>query len=332
MRANPKRIVLIFMLIAFLLVTFLATYVIQRNQSPTDAEALYGGRTETGYPSAGFLLIETSSGGLKLCGYSVLSARVAITASHCVDDAKNIYLGRGQFTQDSANLLKVDKAIQKAGWVENKARSSDFAVLNFSDTKGYFSSFAEVASVVEGCKYRVVAYGRTENSTDSANPPRKSTALCATNLTTDTFLVQGNNSGICFGDSGSPVFFDGTNRVVGVITSILTQTNTADSDASPCAFGNIAVVVRADANKSMIEDSLTAIDQNTQELTVVDGTTVEVVSDTLLARIGLSRLENLTEDDKYRVAIIGIILLMILIIFALIRLIRSPEKRNYVEI
>ncbi|MEO6728650.1 MAG: trypsin-like serine protease [Candidatus Dojkabacteria bacterium] len=318
------------MLLAFVLVTILTTYVIQRNQSPQDAEALYGGRTETGYPSAGFLLIETSAGGVKLCGYSVISSRVAITASHCVDDAKNIYLGRGQFTQDSANLLKVDKAIQKAGWVDNKARSSDFAVLNFSDTKGYFSSFGEVASVVDGCKYRVVGYGRTENADDSQNPPRKSTALCANSITTDTFLVQGNNSGICFGDSGSPVYFDGTNRIVGVITSILKQTT--DTSDNPCSFENVAVVVRADANKSMIEDSLTAIDQNTQELTVIDGTTVEIVSDTLLSRIGLSRLENLTEDDKLKVSILGIILLMVFIILALVKLLRSPSKQNYVEI
>ncbi|MFS8131323.1 MAG: trypsin-like serine protease [Candidatus Dojkabacteria bacterium] len=331
MRANPKRIILIFMLIAFVLVTMLATYVIQRNQSPTDAQALFGGRIESGYPSAGFLLIETTAGGLKLCGYSVLSGRVAITASHCVDDAKNIYMGRGDFNQDTSNLLKVDKAVQKAGWVESKARSSDFAVLNFSDTKGFFSSFAEVASVVEGCKYRVVAYGRTENAGDSSQPPRKSTSLCATSITQDTFLVQGNNAGICFGDSGSPVFFDGTNRVVGVITSILKQPGSSDT-ASPCDFNNTAVVVRADANKSMIEDSLTAVNQNTQELTVVDGTTVEVVSDTLLSRIGLSRLENLTEDDKFRVAIIGIIILMIIIIAMLIKLLRTPEKRAYVEI
>lgn len=330
MRAYPKRIVLLFMMGAFILATILATYVIQRNQSPTDAEALYGGRLESGYPSAGFLIIETTSGGLKLCGYTVLSGRLAVTASHCVDDAKNIYMGKGQFTQDSASLLKVDKAIQKAGWVESKARSSDFSILNFTDTKGFFTSFAEVASVVEGCKYRVVAYGRTENSTDSNNPPRKSTALCATSITNDTFLVQGNNSGICFGDSGSPVFFDGTNRLVGVITSILKPAG--DTSADPCGFGNTAVVVRTDANKSLIEDSLTAIDQNPQELNIVDGTTVEVASDTLLARIGLDRLNNLTEDEKYKILIFGIVILMIVIILSLIKLIRTPEKQNYLEI
>ncbi|MEP7103599.1 MAG: trypsin-like serine protease [Candidatus Dojkabacteria bacterium] len=327
---TPKRIVLIFLLITFILATILATYVIQRNQSPSDAEALYGGRLETGYPSAGFLINETTTGSLKLCGYSALNGRVAITASHCVDDAQNIYLGRGTFTQDTNDLLKVDKAIQKSGWVETKNRSSDFSVLNFSDTKGFFSSFAEVASVIEGCKYRVVAYGRTENETEAGNPPRKSTSLCASSITQDTFLVQGNNSGICFGDSGSPVFFDGTNKVVGLITSILKQNG--DTSDSPCAFGNVAVVVRADANKSMIENSLTAINQNTQELNVVDGTTVEVVSDTLLARIGLGRLENLTEDDRYKVAIIGIIGVMIIVILLLIKLLRSPEKKNYVEV
>lgn len=327
---TPKRIVIVLMLTAFVLTTMLATFVIQRNQSPLDAEALFGGRIENGYPSAGFLINETTSGSLKLCGYSALSGRVAITASHCVDEAKNVFLGRGQFSQDANNLLKVDKAIQKAGWVESKTRSSDFAILNFSDTKGFFSSFAEVASVVEGCKYRVVAYGRTENETDTGNPPRKSSPLCASNITRDTFLVEGNNSGICFGDSGSPVFFDGTNKVVGVITSILKENG--DTSDSPCAFGNVAVVVRADSNKSLIEDSLTAIDQNTQELSIVDGTTVEVVSDTLLARIGLGRLENLTEEDKYRVAIIGIIGLMIVVIFMLIKLLRSPEKKSYVEV
>lgn len=332
MRENTgvKKIILIILLLALMLTTILATYIIQRNQSPTDSEALFGGSVESGYPSAGFLITDNRNGGSKYCGYVAINARVGITAGHCVDDASGMYLGKGEFSFDKTKLIKVDKAVQKSGWADSKLRPDDFAVLNFRNSDGYLRDYAEVASPVEGCRYRVVAYGRTEDPSSIANPPRKSAALCASEITSKVFTVTGYGTGLCFGDSGSPVFYEGTNKVVGVIASIIKKDG--DNNENPCSFSNTAIVVRVDSNASLINENVQVAEPNAPDIEIINGFTVEVASDTLLGRIGLSRLENLSDDEKFNLSI-GVIILMIIVILVLIVvLLRRPDKKRYIEI
>src|SRR5690606_17506046 len=122
-------------------------------------------------------------------------------------------------------------------WVQNQERSSDFAILNFQNLNGYFTSFSNIASPREGCDMRVVAYGRTENPNEISIKPRKSAIVCASEIGRNTYVIsgRGQESGICFGDSGSPVYYNGTETLVGVVVSIILEDN---NQQQPCGFGN----------------------------------------------------------------------------------------------
>lgn len=293
-------------------------YQSQKEQDIKDSSALYGGKDEYGYPSAGFLITYTKDS-IKTCGYSVLTNTTAITASHCVDDAVNMYLGKNTFNSSLENKVTVLKATQKEGWINGKNRTEDFAILNFKN-QGFYQEFAQVASPVEGCKYKVVAYGRTEDPLEDKIKPRKSAQLCATEIGAETFKVNGGPSaGICFGDSGSPVYYEGTNKVVGVIVSIIHKNA---NDTNPCAFDNTAIVVRADANKKLIDEKIQASDPTFGGISVTDGLTISVAQETFFEKIGLGALDNLSERDKYLYLFIGVtvatgILIIITIIFLL---------------
>jgi secreted trypsin-like serine protease len=299
----------------------LVQIVANLNLSPDDSSALYGGILEEGYPSAGFL-VSYRSDAVATCGYAPLNATLAITASHCVDDSNAIYVGLGKFTINNFQNLKVNKAIQKEGWVKDKKRIDDFAILKLADNN-FFREFAQVASPIVGCNYRVVAYGRTQDPDEAALHPRKSAGVCVLSIADSIVTIQGRNSGICFGDSGSPIYYEGTNKVIGVIASII------NPDAGdPCAYENTAIVVRADANRNLINENITtSSDSSANGIDIVDGTTIEVAEASVLEKVGLGKLENFDEVGKYsfilNAVIVGIVVIAIGIIFILL----TPTKK-----
>lgn len=301
---------------------------LQTNQGIDDSSALYGGELERGYPFAGYLISYEPSGAMKTCGYAVLNNQVAVTASHCVDNSESIFLGLGDFSVRADNHIQVTKATQKEQWISDKVRAHDFAILNFNDTNGFYEDFAEIASPTEGCKYKIIAYGRTEDPNENYIKPRKSASLCASEITANTFVVEGDGtSGICFGDSGSPLFYEGTNQLVGQMVSIILED---PNDTNPCAFGNKAIVVRADANESLINENIASLGSNLQSVNVTDGLTIEVADQSIFDRLGLSFLENLDEQTKMQYILYGTITLTVLVVIVLLfTLTRKPKQDSW---
>ena len=324
-----RRFIVIVLLIVLGVGGFLAiNQLLRQNLSLEDSSALYGGDLERGYPSAGYLISYEPSGVMKTCGYAVLNNRVAVTASHCVDNSENIFLGVGDFSVRKENHIKISKATQKQQWTNNQVRAHDFAILNFNDDNDFFKEFAEVASPVEGCKYKVVAYGRTEDPSENFKKPRKSATLCARDISFNTFIVEGDgSSGICFGDSGSPVFYEGTNKLVGQVVSIILKN---PGDTQPCAFGNTAIVVRADANQNLINENIETLNTGLDGISVVDGLTIQVADQTIFDKIGLSQLNNLSQEEQLQYTLYGTVGLMLLVFLGLlITLTRKPKKREW---
>ncbi len=307
---------------------FVIFQLIQQNLSLDDSSALFGGELERGYPSAGYLISYEPGGAMKTCGYAVLNNRVAVTASHCVDNSESIFLGLGDFSVREENHIEITKATQKEQWINNKERSHDFAILNFNDTDGFYEEFAEIASPVKGCKYKVVAYGRTEDPSENFKKPRKSASLCAKDISTNTFIIEGDGtSGICFGDSGSPVYFEGTNKLVGQVVSIILKD---PNDSQPCAFGNTAIVVRADVNQTLINENIQSFNTNLDSESVVDGLTIEVADETFFDKIGLSQLNNLSRQEQLQYGLYAAVTLMVFVILALlVTLTRKPKKKSW---
>lgn len=294
-----------------------------------DSSALFGGDLERGYPSAGYLISYEPSGGFKTCGYSVLNNRIAISASHCVDNSERIELGKGDFNLNPSANINVIKAVQKEGWVGGKSRRDDFSILIFNDTNGFYQNFAEIAPPLEGCNYRVVAYGRTENDTGALKRPRKSAVVCISEIDRDIFKIKGANSrsGICFGDSGSPIYSNETNQVVGIVASIVLE---KPSSEDPCDFGNTAIAVRTDTNQRLINENIQALDvSGLNEVQVANAIILEVTSESLLDQLGLGNLT--TEQQLQLTLLVTVSLGLFFLVILLVILLRRPQKHYVPE-
>ena len=290
----------IFSLLFFLSLSLGAFYVlvvmIDEDLEFGDSFALYGGGEEVGYPSAGYLISYDSNSSFKSCGFSALSNNIGITAGHCVDNSAKISLGKGSFNLNPSSNINVIRAIQKEGWVSKQERVNDFAILIFNAPEGYFTDFSSVEKPEIGCKYRVIAYGKTEkDDLNSLERKRKSALMCITEIQGNIFFMTSKEkAGICFGDSGSPIYLDGSNKVVGITASIVN--NSSKNPTSPCDFNNVAIGVRADLNESLIsENSLIAKDE-LLSMSVSTGLDNElnivVAEDSFLSSLGFSKINT----------------------------------------
>ena len=112
-----------------------------------------------------------------------------------------------------------------------------------------------------GCGYEVLAYGRSEEEETATTFTkfRKRGEICIESIERNNFRLKGKGSGICFGDSGSPIYKKDTNIVVGLISSIIADSTTADN---PCFIENKVLAVRVDTKL----DFITQVQENKFEV------------------------------------------------------------------
>lgn len=222
------------------------------NSAIDDSSAIFGGKTETGYPSAGYLVTYETPTTITTCGLVYISNEVAITAAHCVEEGKTFFAGSGDFSYLERDNYDVVGIFSHPNW-DGKDNSFDIAVLKF-ETEPSIST-ATVVSPQVGCGYEIVGYGSTEidNVLDPGVRLRKSYELCIDALTDTNIYFSGQTGGVCFGDSGSPVFKKGTNEVVGVLSAVFPLPGYSDKY---CDIGNNALAVRADKYQSFVAEYL----------------------------------------------------------------------------
>lgn len=324
-----KKIIGVVLFVVFIAIAIYLGYALQNQHdyAAEDSSALYGGVAEAGYPSAGYVFTVTNEGA-KTCGFAVLDGETGVTAGHCVDGAVRIYLGKGIFKSERTEDIRVTRAIQKEGWVNSQDRTDDFSILKFPTTD-YFDGLAEVAAPTEGCNLRVVAYGKTEDPTD-APMTRKSAKVCATEIGSKTFQIQSDkgDSGICFGDSGSPVYIDGTNKLVGNVVSII---NEVKDDPDPCDFNNRAIVVRTDTNTSLVVNSKNDTNLNNLPSTGVSKDfTIEVANQNFLTdNAVVLKWNSLETKQKYSYGLyVGGSLLLVAALYLIFKLATMKEENT----
>lgn len=214
--------------------------------SPEDSSAIYGGQVENNlYPFAGYLMAYTSQQKGSVCGLTYLSKDIAVTAAHCVDDKAIAYLGYSLFNFSIDQNFLAEDFFVNPEW-QGKNVSGDIAIVKVPDEFFDIEGYAVIGSPETGCDYEVLGYGKTEDddSRSKLEKLRKKSGVCIEEISTHTFIVRGQNGGVCYGDSGSPIFKKGTNELIGVLSSI--RTSASESKNGPCSMGNRANAVRVD--------------------------------------------------------------------------------------
>lgn len=207
-----------------------------------DSSAIFGGQDEFGYLSAGYLVSYESSNSIRTCGVTYLNQNTALTAAHCVENGNNFWVGTGEFSYIEEDNAAVQEVIIHPQW-DGQDRAYDIALVRFAPRENVQTS--DFGNIEVGCGYRIVGYGSTEidDILDPGVRLRKSYELCIDAFTQNNLYISGETGGVCFGDSGSPIYNERTGEVVGVLSAVFPLPGTTDQY---CDIGNNALAVRTD--------------------------------------------------------------------------------------
>jgi secreted trypsin-like serine protease len=232
-------------------------------------EEVVGGSQEAGYPSAGYLVRGATGGNptTRLCTAVQLGPNLVATGAHCFYDwttspptntvgSFSWGYGRGEVANSeiyTANSVTIHSGYNPVGSPRFK---DDIALVSFNQSIGG-GSWSEVVAPVLGTNcgtasasttHTYVGYGR--DTTGGSGVPgnvdgdRKSATQCIDTINTLDLRVTGVNGGLCWGDSGGPLFATGSSRVTGVLS---------DFDAVfDCQIGNDMIFTRLSAYKTFI--------------------------------------------------------------------------------
>jgi Trypsin len=193
---------------------------------PTSA-GVVDGQLEPGYPAVGYLTLSDHKN--ELCTVTLIRPNVALTAAHCVDSSNysnsvhswaryNLYrVGWGAFADGDSHTIK--KIFPIDAYYREGTAQHDLAVIYLSEPLPYAP--AELVSASPDSPARYVGYGRNTpgdaNVKGGYNGPKKSTAEHIVSISGSVIEAEGVGGGLCWGDSGGPLFVDGTQQLMGVL-------------------------------------------------------------------------------------------------------------------
>lgn len=193
------------------------------NTSARDGSALVAGRIETGYDFVGYLISDQQ----KVCAAALLSPDTIITAGHCLalTGGDNFYFGLGDFNFETSELNPVVFAKYPNEFNQEDGQGPDIAVAKLAVPVTGITQFAEIASPEENCQASIVAYGSGVESNATVDLFMKKSGEGCVRALTDSFLIEFNEQvGMCFGDSGGPIFAaPGSNEIIGVLSGGLIE-------------------------------------------------------------------------------------------------------------
>lgn len=225
-------------------VTLLNAY--PESLSTEEADALYGGRTEVAaYPSAGYITDYSSVFSRQACGIAYLSQSTGLSAAHCFTEGKGLYYtGKGVYKSDPPSNTPISNYFIHSDW-DARTLTGDIAFVILETPMSPIDIYAEIATPEIGCGYEVLAYGSTDVRTLSNYDLRRKAPICIETLIGDRFYFSSPEAGVCFGDSGSPIYVKDTNKLVGIVSAITVDENPYSKDN--CFVNNRAVATRADS-------------------------------------------------------------------------------------
>jgi secreted trypsin-like serine protease len=228
----------------------------------TDAstQSVVGGHAETGYAPVGYLVHGQSPTSMKgpICGATLVAPSVVVTASHCINAYPTDGFGVGFGTAGAGPKYVAKKVFMHPLYDPNALERwhNDIAVLIFPQPIS--QPTAHMSRAASGDQTRYIGYGRTTPGGPDVHTgytfERKSAREKMTATDALGIYTTGIDGGLCWGDSGGPLFRDGTNDVLGVL---------ADFNAVfDCHVGNDMIFTSLDAQQAFIAAAVTCQDRD----------------------------------------------------------------------
>ena len=151
------------------------------------------------------VLIELRKDGDRIgyCSGSVIGGRSVLSAAHCVEDVDEVKVRIGGVWQTSKRFVQHPNAKVGDGSIEDPA--NDLSVINLPEDSGVPPLKLVLSPLIEGGdKFSIYGFGQSEENFDRKEELR-SGVMEVTKVRDGYFeSYYGDESSICFGDSGGP--------------------------------------------------------------------------------------------------------------------------------
>ncbi len=212
-------------------------------QPPVDtgevAQPVVGAEIDLEDPAVAALVF---SNGNVFCTGTLVSPRVILTASHCIDDASsdpNFSAYFGSDTEgDDGIRVSIDLKKQHPMWTGSLGGGKDVGLLRLTSAQDPALAVPiNTADLVDyiGVDYRVVGFGIHDRDTRELDGKKRTGVMSIARLEGDYLEAEDPDTIICQGDSGGPGFItiDGTEYLAGTHSYSISGCLNPSGDARP---------------------------------------------------------------------------------------------------
>ena len=179
-------------------------------------------------------IVAQNDEGESLCTGTLVSENTVLTAAHCVEhDPQHlkIIFGLNVKKAKEKNQRNADKYIQHPNWSKHMpAGEGDLALIHFQGItpKEYIPVILAPSNfkLKKGQVIIMAGYGVTDGEAQSgAGQLRQTNSNVIDQQTQTEFVINGDKSSVCFGDSGGPAFIKTGNKMIqwGVASSVMNR-------------------------------------------------------------------------------------------------------------